>query len=77
MICKSTLNLLCAAEETLTTTPDAACSSLIVTPKKWAHCFSTCNKIHRSKKKKKKKLNIYYFPYYKERKIKHWHTPCH
>lgn len=37
-----TLNLLCAVEVTLTTIPASACCSLIVTPKKWAHCFSTC-----------------------------------
>lgn len=39
-----TLNLLCAAEVTLITIPAWACCSLIVTPKKWAHCFSTCIK---------------------------------
>lgn len=39
-----TLNLLCAVDVTLTTIPAAACCSFMVTPKKWAHCFSTWRK---------------------------------
>lgn len=52
-----TLNLLCAVEVTLITIPAWACSSLIVTPKKWAHCLSTYIK-HRYNKISEKILEM-------------------
>lgn len=76
VMCKSrvaeyvhTLNLLCAAEVTLITTPAWACSSLIVTPKKWALCFSTYT---RQTKVRKMNFKLYFLQF--TNKIKGTHT---